>query len=211
LQRFYYYKLTVDDGGAPCVQNRMLSLAICKPMIRSTAKPNDLIFGFAANSLHADNRLLYIARVTQKVVHGNYYASGRFARRADCIYERREGRFWWRSGALYHGAKDIGHDLGEHPDYLRANVLLSTDFRYFGTNGTAAYKARFPLINEAIEALGQGHRVFLMESLRQKLKALKDEVWKDARQHDAGQQTSAPRCGISHRSRSCGVLDDADE
>ena len=26
--KIYFYKLTVDDGGAPCVQREMLSLAI---------------------------------------------------------------------------------------------------------------------------------------------------------------------------------------
>jgi Nucleotide modification associated domain 2 len=51
MPAMYYYKLTNDDGGAPCVQGDLLSLAICKPMIRSTARPGDLIFGFAANSL----------------------------------------------------------------------------------------------------------------------------------------------------------------
>ena len=35
--RFYLYKMTVDDGGAPCVQDRMLTLAICKPTIRRVA------------------------------------------------------------------------------------------------------------------------------------------------------------------------------
>lgn len=67
MPRFFFYKLTVDNDGAPCVVDGLLSLAICKPMIRRTAFPGDLIFGFAANSLHADNRLIYIARVTEKI------------------------------------------------------------------------------------------------------------------------------------------------
>lgn len=129
------------------MQDGLLSLAICKPMIRSTAERGDLIFGFAAKSLHADNRLLYIALVTAKARSGNYYTMGRFAHRGDCIYERRGDRFVWRSGALHHGPRDLVHDLGEHPDYAKANVLLSDDFRYFGANGSAEYKARYPLIN----------------------------------------------------------------
>lgn len=32
-----------------------------------TAEVGDLVFGFAANSLHRDNSLLYIARITDKV------------------------------------------------------------------------------------------------------------------------------------------------
>lgn len=35
MQRVYIYKLTGDDGGAPCVCDGILSLAICKPAIRA--------------------------------------------------------------------------------------------------------------------------------------------------------------------------------
>jgi hypothetical protein len=59
--RVYIYKLTVDDGGAPSIRDGVLSLAICKPAIRSTAKPFDLILGFAGNNLYEDNCLIYAA------------------------------------------------------------------------------------------------------------------------------------------------------
>jgi len=49
MSQIYFYKLTVDDGGAPCAERGLLSLAICKPMIRRTAQKGDLIFGFAGN------------------------------------------------------------------------------------------------------------------------------------------------------------------
>jgi hypothetical protein len=63
-----------DSGGAPCVQKGLLSLAICKPMIRSSARCGDFILGFAANSLRpSDNRLIYAARVTRKLCNGEYY------------------------------------------------------------------------------------------------------------------------------------------
>jgi hypothetical protein len=73
VERIYFYKLTADNGGAPCVEDGLLSLAICKPAIRSTARCGDVIFGFAANSLHPDNRLIYIARVTEKSKDGLYF------------------------------------------------------------------------------------------------------------------------------------------
>jgi hypothetical protein len=98
VARIYFYKLTTDDGGAPCVEDGLLSLAICKPMIRGTAEVGDLILGFAAKSLHADNRLLYVARVTDKAPNGEYYTTAKFARREDCIYERSGNRFLWRQG-----------------------------------------------------------------------------------------------------------------
>jgi hypothetical protein len=67
MRKLYFYKVRVDNEGAPCVQDGLLSLAICKPGIRSTAKEGDIVFGFAADSLHEDNRFLYVARITKKV------------------------------------------------------------------------------------------------------------------------------------------------
>lgn len=208
MARIYFYKLTADNGGAPCVQDGLLSLAICKPMIRNTARLGDLIFGFAANSLHADNRLLYVARVTNKLPDGRYYTTARYVLREDCIYERRGDRFLWRQGALHHGPRDLVHDLGPYPGYLRANVLLSEDFRYLGKNGNADYKLWYPCIKDAVERLGQGHRVRHDERLRNELEALVQEIWNGSRRKVLGKRTSKPRRGVCHRSRSCGVVGD---
>jgi Nucleotide modification associated domain 2 len=156
----YFYKLTTDNGGAPCVQYGLLSLAICKPMIRKAAAEGDLIFGFAANSLHPDNRLIYIARVTKKLCCGEYYKRNRYSRRRDCIYSLSRTRFVWKRKAAYHEPQAVTHDLGTHPEYARADVLLSRDFRYFGAAGTDEYKAKFPRVARAVEhwakALGFG-------------------------------------------------------
>jgi hypothetical protein len=82
--------------------------------------------------------------------------------------------------------------------------LLSTDFRYFGANGTADYKDLYPAIKEAVEGLGRGHRVRHDEPLRAKLLALWQEVRR--KKSIAGRPSSAPQCGVSHRGRSCGVI-----
>jgi hypothetical protein len=60
----YIYKMVADNGGAPCVAAGLLSLAICKPMIRKSAEKGSLIFGFGGKVY--GERLLYIACVTQK-------------------------------------------------------------------------------------------------------------------------------------------------
>ena len=207
MPAIYYYKLKVDDNGAPCVQNGMLSLAICKPMLRRKAVPGDLVFGFAANALHADNRLIYIAEITDKVRDGEYYRKRRFSRRLDSVYRWRKGRFRWRSGALFHSPRELRHDLGGHPEYARAEVLLSRSFRYFGADGSAAYKTRYRLIAAAVEDLGQGHRVNHNERLRRELLALKQQVWQATPRRRAGRPTSGPQGKISHRGGLCGVLD----
>lgn len=207
MPRIYSYKLTTDNGGAPCVEDGLLSLAICKPMIRSTAAPGDFIFGFAANSLRGDNRLIYVARICKKLGHGDYYRERRFANRSDRVYSWRQGRFAWRHRALHHGPKDLLHDLGEPPNYEKANVLLSTDFRYLGASGVADYKSQFRLVKEAVEQLGRGHRVRHAGGLRAELLLLKQQIWERIAEMVAGNPHSAPRRGVCHRSRSCGVLD----
>ena len=99
--RLFVYKLTSDTGAAPCVHDGLLTLAICKPMIRSLAQVGDLLFGFAAESLSPDNRLIYIARVT--AIEDEYYDAPDYVGSPDRIYRRGEdGRFRIRSDARYH-------------------------------------------------------------------------------------------------------------
>ncbi len=131
MSKVYFYKLTADSGGAPCVSKGLLTLAICKPTIRHGADHDDYVLGFAADSLHPDNPLIYAARITDKLRNGLYYADSHYREREDCIYRLKEGRFVRRTNARHHpepGA--LGHDIGYFPDYSRANVLLSRDFRY---------------------------------------------------------------------------------
>jgi hypothetical protein len=207
MRNIYFYKLTCDDGGAPCVQNGILSLAICKPFIRASAKVDDMIFGFAANSLSHDNRLIYIARVTSKLCNGEYYKIRSFQRRGDCIYRPVGDQFARRTEArFHHGPENLVHDLGQAPRYERANVILSDDFRYFGDHGSADYKREFPRIKCAVGQLARGHRVHLSEALRQEFERLAADQWNQVPRKVAGRPIQAPSHVACHRSRSCGVI-----
>lgn len=206
MANIYFYKLTADAGAAPCIDGGLLSLAICKPMICSSATEGDLIFGFAANSLHRDNRLIYAARVNRILRNGEYYKNECYRSRGDCIYRFRSGHFVWRSDALHHGPSDLAHDLGNFPDYPRANVILSTDFRYFGIAGTDEYKSMFPLVANAVERLGRGQRVHHDIGLRGQLLKMADWVWHRTRRKVAGSPTSAPSRQTCYRRGPCGVV-----
>jgi hypothetical protein len=193
--RIYLYKLTTDTGQAPCVQDGRLTLAICKPMIRTTARVGDLIFGFAADHMSfpsraTDNHLIYIARVDE-IFGRDYYGAEEFAGRTDCIYEPAGSGFRWREGCC-HGPDHLAHDIGEGPDYSRAVVLASRDFRYFGSKGSSDYKARFPAVKDAVECAGRGHRVNHSEPLRKELLALKDMVWGSVEAGDVGVPDAQP-------------------
>ncbi|THD10127.1 hypothetical protein [Metallibacterium scheffleri] len=207
MSSIYFYKMTVDSGGAPCVTSDLLSLAICKPMIRSCAIENDLIFGFAANSLHVDNRLIYIALVTQVVRNGEYWTD-EYRSRGDCIYERRGSGYHLRRGSLFHtDAGHLEHDLGKPPRYTRVKVLLSDDFRYFGVEGTADYKQNLPILKGTIEALKTGHRRNHAEGVRDALLTLKEQVWSANRKRVLGKPSQQPDGRVCLRGSGCGIIE----
>jgi hypothetical protein len=204
--RIYFYKLTVDAGAAPCVERGVLSLAICKPMLRGSAEIDDLIFGFTASSLDPANRLIYVARVTKKLANGEYY-DAHYKSRHDCIYTFVSGRYKRCGNAKFHDKpSDLTHDLGSHPEYARANVLLSTDFRYFGINGTDEYKSKYGLIRKAVESLGRGQRVNLAPELRGQFLAMKNWLWTRSKGKVLGRPTDAPSGSRCHRAISCAVV-----
>jgi len=41
--KIYSYKLSVDNGGVPFVENNIFSLSICKPKIRKYCNIGDII------------------------------------------------------------------------------------------------------------------------------------------------------------------------
>ncbi len=179
-RKVFIYKMTTDDGGAPCVRDNLLSLAICKPAIRSAAGRGDTILGFAANSLYRDNCLVYAARVTKNLHGKKYFTQRRYAARPDCIYRWDGTRFEWKADARFHQKSDLGHDLGEHPSYGRANVLLSKgrrNFRYFSSDCPLSYKEEYRLLKTLIENLGQGFRVNFGPKLREEIWCFLLRVW----------------------------------
>jgi hypothetical protein len=200
MPNIYFYKLVVDDGGAPCVERGLLSLAICKPMLRSTAQVDDIVIGFAADSLHADNRLIYIARVSERLVNGEYFRTRSYFERSDCIYRSNGASFHCIPEPQYHGSiADLEHDLGKGPKYNRANTLVSRDFCYYGPKGTATYKKDFPAVAMAIERLGRGHRLHHSPKLHDELEALVKKHCKLKGACISGQPAQKPQCGVSHR------------
>ncbi len=177
--RFYVYKCVVDDGGAPCVDEGLLSLTICKPYIRSTAEKGDYIFAFGSNDDTPKNRLVYIAEVSERIQNAEYFERDEYRKRGDCIYERQAlGKLARRADARFHdypGAR--ASDLGDEPNYPKANALIAQDFRYFGRTATDAWKAKSQHLRELVEDLRQGHRVNFVPQLLAELVALKNQVW----------------------------------
>lgn len=170
--RIFVYKMTCDNGGAPCVNRGMLSLAICKPMIRNGANDEDWIIGFGSKK-ELGERLIYIAKICAKKSWRDY--SREFARRPDCIYKIHQNGFAIRHGAAFHNdGTQLNHDLGKKYDH---HVLLSRNFRYFGKEGDISYKMDFPKIKALVEDLRRGHRVNYSANLFKDLLELQSSVW----------------------------------
>jgi hypothetical protein len=172
--KYYFYKLMYDAGSAPCVTSKLLSLAICKPKIRTSARVGDWIFGFGS-ATRLGNRLIYIAEVTGKHGNGDYYNLQKYQRREDCIYQWNGDRLVWKPGSKFHingSWKDIGD-----PPYQTANVLVSSNFRYLGSEGTTEYLQQYPSLANSLSKLTQGHRVNHGERLEKELDRLRLEMW----------------------------------
>ena len=172
--RTYVYKLTSDRGGAPCVpeplvgESGLLSLSICKPAIRRTARVGDRLLGLTSVALaraegYPLGAVIYAARVTAVVEFGAYYAAeSGFGGRPDCVYavdaETGELRHAGRT-RLHAEAGYLARDVGRAPGFRNARTLLCAEFRYFG-RAAVVIPRRFSLLRQMAEALGQGHRVF---------------------------------------------------
>lgn len=187
MPNVYIYKLTTDNGGAPCVTPDALSLALCKPLIRSSAAEGDIILGFAADSLYAGNCLVYAANVTRVIEDGNYFRRREFMRRADCIYRWNGVQFVRKPGAKFHFKDtDLEHDLGKRPLYPRARVLLSIgaeNFRYYRGECRIRYQEKYPGVAALIARLKRGHRVNFGEDLRDEIRQLQHEICENKSVH----------------------------
>jgi len=198
--------MTSDDGGAPCVRDDLLTLAICKPAIRSVAERGDLILGFAGNELYRDNCFVYAAKVSDALDGQDYFSDSRYRTRPDCIYHWDGRRFERKADARFHPSpSSLLHDLGEPPQYCREHVLLSEgahSFRYFRDKCSVGYKQRFPHLNSLIENLSQGHRVNFEPILVAELRRFLARLWNAP---SACRETPIPDTACDHE---CGSDDD---
>lgn len=167
--KIYFYKMIVDNGGAPCVQDGLLSLAICKPQIRSTIDTNDFIIGFGSNVL--DNKLIYIAKITDKLLDGEYYKQEKYFYRDDCLYSFDGQKYSRRENKKYHIGNNTPTDEGNDI------VLLSNNYRYFGNKSSNDYKNKYPILTKIINSLKQGHRLNHNTELFKELSQLIDETF----------------------------------
>ena len=141
-------------------------------------------------------RLIYAAYVTKKPKVADYYRKRKYGGRPDRIYRSINRRAKLRKDAQFHtDGKQINKDVGK--EFEKAYVLLSTDFRYFGSSGTTDHLRRYPHLAAVLENLTQGHRVNHKQCVRDELCRLAKKLWKDFPRKRSGNPSDA------ERSRSC--------
>jgi hypothetical protein len=133
----FSYIVTVDDGAAPHVDElgSYLTLAICKPKIRSVADAGDWIMGVGGKLLsracgkEVVDKVIYLAEITKKIQYDSYYVDPRFRSRVDKIYHRDKTGLWIQDKNPYHGIESMLRDT------QAPYVLVCNRFIYFGADG----------------------------------------------------------------------------
>jgi len=159
----YSYCIPIDDGAAPNPYWNVCTLAICKPVIRRTARVGDWIAGTGAKSSPIGDiagTLVYAMKVTGVMSMPEYDAwtlehlpekvpawGSRDNRRrlGDSIYDFSSEPP--RQRPSVHGPGNIQTDLSGE------NVLLSDHFYYFGNKPVPLPDQLLSIVRQ-----GQGHR-----------------------------------------------------
>lgn len=157
--RVFSYVVKSDTGFAPNPYGGFLTLATCKPHIRTTAREGDWLLGTSSVVSGDARRIVYAAHIEEVVPLEEYGRRKRFAikiprvsgekwqRHGDNIYFRDAEGAWQQRRNVHHFRQHKEHDLSGK------SALICPSFWYFGSNG--------PLLPESLIALlkkGPGHK-----------------------------------------------------
>ena len=181
----FIYTVKYDDGFAPNPFHGVCSLATCKPDIRKAAQLGDIIIGKAAAP--NGHRLVFAMEVDEIFTYDKYWHDPRYQCKkpringslmmacGDNIYHRLTPEGKWIQAHSYHSKRDgteepehIKHDTGR-----TQQILLSREFKYFGSNGPGLPKLRDQPITEPIRNMRRHFSERDYETLIRWLGALK--------------------------------------
>nr|VFK16137.1 MAG: hypothetical protein BECKLFY1418C_GA0070996_10217 [Candidatus Kentron sp. LFY] len=145
--RLFSYIVAYDYGFAPNPFFGVCTLATCKPIIRRTAAIGDWIIGTGSSKNGKQGYLVYVMHLTEKMTFNEYWKNERFLRKRPNLRGSKKQAFGdniyfkdrlghWQQQNSHHSNKDgtpyqpnISHDTQTD------NVLISTDFAYWGGSG----------------------------------------------------------------------------
>jgi len=161
----FSYIVADDCGYAPNPWWGECTLAVCKPVIRKTAREGDLIIGLTPSPL--GNKLVYAMYVNEVLPLGEYFMDSRFKNKKP-NFQSNDIRKWMGDN-FYENNRDsfIQHisahnTIGRDPSILEMkkqidlsgiNVLISNLFYYWGENSR-----QLPPDLDFLK-IGRGHRL----------------------------------------------------
>lgn len=141
--KYFSYVVTRDYGFAPNPYRNVCTLATCKPDIRKAARVGDWIFGTGSVRNVGNNRLIYAMKVEEILTFNDYFRDERYQYKkpdmqgsiagmyGDNIYLYEEDV--WRQLDSHHSHPNgVANPVNVNRDTKSRNVLLSTNFYYFG-------------------------------------------------------------------------------
>jgi len=134
-KRILSYVLNSDVGLAPNFQGNIGTLAVCKPVVRATAKTGDIILGMS-NSAHGRNRVIYAMTVDEKISFEEFFKDPRFEVKKPISGNEFGDNFFKSSFALSPAFNSAAHY--NKPEKIAADlkgpVLVGHNFWYFGAD-----------------------------------------------------------------------------
>lgn len=172
--RLFTYKVAYDSGNAPNPFNKISTLAICKPKIRSVAKVGDVILGL--DCLQDENRIVYCMVVESVIPWSDYIVgcntgefnthlqanlSKKLSKNKNRVPKNKQdhGDCIWKNSNGKHEplVSDSGHDESCYKTDVTdgVNVLVGETFWYFGKGDF--FDIRLPVELKKIIP-GRGHK-----------------------------------------------------
>lgn len=125
--KIWRYVVRYDDGLAPCMTDRHLTLACCKPVVRKGSAKGDWVIGFHSKSV-GEAMLCYAMRVTEDPIpYERYWRDRRFQGRRDNIYRPENGDLRWVRNSFNDHDDPINHKT----DKGGRQALVSEEYWYF--------------------------------------------------------------------------------
>jgi hypothetical protein len=196
-RKIFSYKMIFKNHSAPTVQfspegRLLLSLALCKPQIRTQAQVGDIIFGFGSKKCNNNGELVYACQVSEIVEAPYYYVLDKYQYRRDCVYRIVDNKVFHVDGYVnnYPILTSVENVLNQFPHsvnfgkkYKKSRVILSDNFTTFFQDGSSnKLMEMFPLVKEYISKRGRGISFpMIQQPLQEMWSILQDvpKIWEE--------------------------------
>ena len=161
MSRIWWYVLADDNGMAPCIDQGILTLSCCKPMIGRYAKEGEWVIAFVPKGL-TQGPVAWVGRIAEILSLGDYQT--RFSNRNDAIYKRI--RYESDGRESLEPLRDDYHakPRNRSSDIRGKKALIFEPFWYWGGHGISASEE---ITNLAYYHIGQTTKYSSPEKITQ--------------------------------------------